>query len=240
MRSRAVAKDPVGQTGGCYDASVHRHAISGGIALLVWGCGLSVVGVAPDGLDAAAPPSDAAPAPALDAASSEVSEDVKPSVDSAPPPCTASGSTIECCAGSPCPAGTMACTSTGACTVTLHVQVNVDGQTDLVLKGPNLFWHHYRYVHPGVAKVNGAEWNSVWPSGIDRDCDCDSAPTMLPAPLPAKAQTIAFQNDTTDPGADPVGLQQPSDGNQFVAKVRFDDDSSGAHDYDVTVTYETR
>lgn len=208
---------------------------------------MSVVGLE-SGPDASLIPIEAGPFPEaatpIDATAADSGRTNEGGVDAGadaskplPPKCTPDG-TKACCGGDVCPAGTDVCTA-GQCTATLRVRVNIDGRTDLIMGKTGAFFRQHQFVRPGKAYLDEVTWSVKWPNG-DLGCECDSDPTTLPAPLANRAQTIALKDNTSDPGASAVVLDQPTTANGFVATLKFDDSGMGASDYDIVLTYATR
>ena len=75
----------------------------------------------------------------------------------------------------------------------LTIRAYIDGYSQLVIQGSNVYWHHIRAAAPGrlslvdePSYLNGAEWYPVWPNIPDaenRDCNCDSSAVsdLIPA-----------------------------------------------------------
>jgi hypothetical protein len=138
--------------------------------------------------------------------------------------------------GKACPVGSDKCVA-GVCYASLHIEVAIDGQTDLVITGGTVKWHHYQYVPPTATTLDGVVWNATWPAS-PTNCMCDSTnSTTITPPVPAKAQTATMVKTA---GRSPVSLGQPTAGNGYELRVKYYDNVSGSDNYDVTVTYESR
>ena len=174
----------------------HRHAVPGGIALLVAACGLSVTGVDPVDAGAlveasAAPLIDSgvdAVAPASDATAADVAVDTGPLCD-AP--------SLDCCGTGPCPAGTTECIN-GACFVSVDIAARIDGYDDLRLKG-----HRSRPTRHPVSSGP-----PVTVSGSEREPTLPVAPVSSLAvtptdPAPAPEASAAATAQPTPPGPPP-------------------------------------
>jgi len=126
---------------------------------------------------------------------------------------------------------------------TITVQAQIDGRSQLTIRGNTAQWHHFDFEAPGLSGfpptevptiINGANWTPVWPvTGSDRrvDCDCDSNEfTGVNPPLELADQTVTLN---VIQGRDTVTIvQQPAASNNYELIVEFNDNSVGG-----TATY---
>lgn len=217
------------------------RVIPGGIALILAGCGLSVMGTPSDGGDAGAS-AGTPPVVLVPDAANDVQTLPPPEVDAgedagvdATKPCE--GGPLECCGGAPCPAGTEACID-NKCVATLTITARIDGSSNLVLKGDKISWFHVSFDPPSNVKIDNTSWSTTFPNPPGDICNCKSSGTIgLSPPLPARPQNGALVQ--TD-GRSPVTLDPATDANDHTLSVRFADVDNSDDDYAVTLTYETR
>jgi len=120
----------------------------------------------------------------------------------------------------------------------ITVQAQIDGRSQLTIRGNTAQWHHFEFEAPGLSNfpptevptiINGANWIPVWPvTGSDRrvDCDCDSNEfTGVNPPLEMADQTVTLNliqaRDTV------TIVQQPAASNNYELIVEFNDNSEG-------------
>jgi len=139
----------------------------------------------------------------------------------------------------------------------LNVKAFIDGRSDLIIQGNNVWWHHLDFAAPG--KLDGADfptylnsfpWFPAWPQpGENRFCDCDSSIyNQLSPPLggdgsPISIDIIAapdFQRREARYNISVTIIQQPSPNNNFTAIIEFNDDPPpGAIWYEINISYNT-
>jgi hypothetical protein len=142
------------------------------------------------------------------------------------------------CQPRPVPGG---CTKN--CTVDLLVRAYVDGRSELLLSRAGMRWHHVSGAAPGRWRganeptfVNGNAWTPAWPAeGENRDCGCASDVAPNVAPLGFKPQTVTMKPIT---GRGTVTVEQPTQQNQFEARIVFDDPAREPGWYEVAIRYE--
>jgi len=128
----------------------------------------------------------------------------------------------------------------------LDIKAFIDGRSDLVIQGNNVWWHHYDYAAPGrwlganePTYLNSFSWFPDWPQpGENRDCGCNSSVyDQLSPPLgvdgsPISVAIISARGSVTI-------VQQPSQNNGFAAIVEFDDNPpGGAAWYEISIFYD--
>jgi len=142
---------------------------------------------------------------------------------------------------------------------TLNVRAYIDGRSHLIVRGEEIYWHHYDFAAPGrhsdapggnvPTYLNEAPWYPTWPGDppdhdpadpIDnevRDCDCRTLDAYAIAPpLPLETAMVAV---SPIHARGPVTvIQQPNALNDYTLIVEFNDNApSGAAWYNVTLAY---
>lgn len=141
------------------------------------------------------------------------------------------GVTVDAGAGSDGAAD--ACAATVCTVLPLVIAADVDGFTDLVLKGGTLRWHHTKYEVPANTTINGVRWTPEWPTP-SKSCDCDSTALTLSPPLPPREQEVQVAQEA---GRIPVKVEQPTAANDFTLTVRFQDAPSSVDSYRIRIDY---
>lgn len=143
----------------------------------------------------------------------------------------------------------LAAAQAGAVQCSLRVRAWIDGESELHIKGNTARWHHIDAAAPGregcpainePTILGPASWFPEWPDNKEgcrnQDCNCDSSSfPNLCAALPAIEQQVDM---VVDRARDSVEImQQPSAKNEYELIVRYDDPSSSADWYDVTLRF---
>jgi hypothetical protein len=135
----------------------------------------------------------------------------------------------------------------------LNVQALIDGKSQLVIQGNNVWWHHIEAAAPGrhsgandPTVLNGHNWFPSWPDIPDaenRDCGCNSSEYHGLSPALASDETpVEITVIKPGPGERPEGtlvwvVEQPSASNGYTAIVEFDDSQGGSYLYNINITY---
>lgn len=142
--------------------------------------------------------------------------------------------------------------------ITIEIRADIDGRSQLILRGNTAQWHHFDFAAPGrqlftnfPTTINSVDWYPIWPDVPDaenRDCNCfsDIFTGVVPA-LPAQPMEIGLQIlSVVRPGArcEPTGtiaiVQFPTPDNNFTTIVEFDDNpQDGSAFYDVRLRIRT-
>jgi hypothetical protein len=126
----------------------------------------------------------------------------------------------------------------------LNVRAFVDGRSQVVMKGSDVWWHHVEYSAPGWSggtflptSINGSSWTPVWPSpGDNSSCNCDSSHYTPLAPAMAAAENTIQVTKIAGRGT-AVILQQPSAANDYTAIIEIYDEAGGADWHELDITY---
>ncbi|MBS1119727.1 MAG: exported protein of unknown function [Deltaproteobacteria bacterium] len=114
----------------------------------------------------------------------------------------------------------------------LHIEADIDGRSDLILKGTTVTWMHHQFAAPGrqgftdfPTKLDAALWLPTWPDVPDaenRDCECMSSTfAALPVGVPRAPATVTITPSQAR-GA-PTAVQLPSASNDYTLIVELDD-----------------
>ena len=126
------------------------------------------------------------------------------------------------------------------CGCPIRIEADIDGRSQLVLRGSTAQWHHIDFAAPGRLEdpsfcgrpqlylptvINDLEWYPAWPdvpSPENRGCDCDSDiyDDIVPA-LPESALTPVLNVIQARYRARIV--QAPSSTNDYTTIIEFDD-----------------
>lgn len=124
----------------------------------------------------------------------------------------------------------------------LTVRAEIDGLSQLMIKGNTIWWHHINWEPPGLwgdenaTALNGEEWYPEWPEGDLTDCNCDSSIfEALESPLPEDS-TIISVNVVSGRGSVTVA-QQPNQDNDYTAIIEFDDYIPAADWYEIIIDH---
>ncbi len=140
---------------------------------------------------------------------------------------------------------------------TIEIVADIDGRSQLILRGNTAQWHHLEYAAPGrengtdyPTTIDGVAWFPVWPDLPDaqnrQECFSDVFSDVVP-PLPAQPTEVGLQivsvvrEDYPGEGGGPVTIVQfPAPENDFTIIVEFDDNlPSGSAFYDVKLLIQT-
>ena len=127
---------------------------------------------------------------------------------------------------------------------TLNIQALIDGRTQLVIQGGDVWWHHFEFAVPGrwddmnePTILNGEEWMPVWPSsGQNYNTECTSSVySGLSPALAAMEQTVSFEIVQARRLVDII--QQPTADNGYTFIIQFFDNWGGAAWYNINISY---
>lgn len=125
--------------------------------------------------------------------------------------------------------------------ITIEIRADIDGRSQLILRGNTAQWHHFDFAAPGrqlftnfPTTINGVDWFPVWPdvpNAENRFCNCFSDVfTGVVPPLPAQPIEVGLQILSVvrhDAPGEPAGtvaiVQFPTPENNFTIIVEFDD-----------------
>jgi len=113
----------------------------------------------------------------------------------------------------------------------VNIRAYIDGYSQLVIQGNNVYWHHIGAAAPGrhlfgdePTYLNGAAWNPTWPDDPDaenRECNCDSSTSSdLIPPLPGNQ---SFVLNVIQARFSAHISQQPNVDNNYTLIIDFDD-----------------
>ncbi len=130
-------------------------------------------------------------------------------------------------------------------TFEIDAQAYIDGNSQLLLKGSHLLWHHLEHAAPGhwngnnfptvistkldgVTVANNLQWIPKWPQAQDRDVNNETYSTALPLKIPAMslASTLVTLQTLTD--REGLRLAVPTDVSADTLVLDFDDNGSDA------------
>ena len=130
---------------------------------------------------------------------------------------------------------------------TLNVRAFIDGQSQLIIHGDSVRWHHLGATAPGRQFVNeptylnGEAWYPTWPDvpdSLNTNCDCDSSTYVGVPALGRKDQSVNLEVIQARHTVSIV--QQPSAGNDYTFVVEFDDGPpDGADWYEIDLGYSS-
>ena len=123
----------------------------------------------------------------------------------------------------------------------LTVRAEIDGRSELLIQGNDVWWHHYDFEGPGMwgddqpTFLNGEMWYPNWPSEENAFCDCDSdkAPLIVPT-LKSDGSPITLQ--VLSARGTIVIVEQPSMANAFTARIEFNDPAPDRDWFEVRIT----
>lgn len=131
---------------------------------------------------------------------------------------------------------------------TLKVRAYIDGRSQLVLRGNEIYWHHLDFAAPGrhfdaevnqPTYLNQVKWFPIWPDAPDRenrDCNCDSS-SYQSVPSLVQADKMV-QMDVVQGRGEVSILQQPSAANDYALIIELDDNPlSGPAWYEFDLSY---
>ena len=123
--------------------------------------------------------------------------------------------------------------------VTVRIEAQIDGRSQLRMIGSTVQWYHLEYAAPGrhagehlPTLIDGVAWFPSWPDEPDdenRDCQCLSDigevfdPPLPLAPAVATVTPIEVRRAATI-------VEQPTAGNGFATVVELDDTGEGGSD----------
>ena len=139
-------------------------------------------------------------------------------------------------------------------TFEIDVQAYIDGNSRLILKGSQIFWHHFAWTEPGkqdghdfstiiTTKMDGVEivhemqWMPQWQQAGQGDTGLCSAPlTLQMPPMPPAATLVTMQTLADREG---LRLSVPAGAQSDTLALDFDDgDAGGAAWYHVRLKFE--
>jgi hypothetical protein len=133
---------------------------------------------------------------------------------------------------------------------TLKVRAFIDGRSQLVIRGNEVYWHHLDWAAPGrhldaevpqPTYLNHVRWMPSWPDLLDtenRGCTCNSAP-FKEFPILAKHDQIIHLVVAQGRGKVSV-LQNPASNNDYTLIIEFDDNTQPGPDwYEIDLTYDS-
>jgi hypothetical protein len=130
----------------------------------------------------------------------------------------------------------------------LKVQAYIDGRSQLIIRGGQLYWHHLDFAAPGrhfdaranqPTYLNQTSWMPIWPDAPDsenRDCNCDSS-SYEGIPNLVKTDQAVWLDVEQGRGAVYI-IQQPNATNDYTLIVEFDDNPlDGPAWYEINLGY---
>jgi hypothetical protein len=113
----------------------------------------------------------------------------------------------------------------------LNIRAYIDGYSQLIIQGNNVYWHHIGAVAPGrldfvnePTYLNGTAWYPTWPDKPDeenKECNCSSSTfSDLIPPLPENQSFVLNVNQARYSAHI---SQQPNAGNEYTLIIDFDD-----------------
>jgi hypothetical protein len=127
----------------------------------------------------------------------------------------------------------------------LHVEADIDGKSNLIVKGTNVHWHHYEYAAPGreggtnlPTVLDTVNWQPVWPdqpTAENRYCNCDSSTySQLTIGVPRAPSTTTLSNIVKRVSITVV--KEPSFANDYTLELELNDvGASGSSTYKVDI-----
>jgi hypothetical protein len=112
----------------------------------------------------------------------------------------------------------------------IRITAQIDGRSQLILRGNTAQWHHFDYTAPGLwfanapTTVNGYDWYPSWPNGTGSGSTSsvlESVSPALPAsPIPVALALIEGRGSVTV-------VQQPTADNSYTTVIDFNDNEFG-------------
>ena len=141
---------------------------------------------------------------------------------------------------------TVTATPTPIPPTTLRVRAYIDGDSDLIVQGNTVRWHHLGAAAPGrllgvdePTYLNDVAWYPAWPDTPDsenRDCHCDSSSHVGVPALAKQDQIVSLKIFQARHKV--AVVQQPKAGNDYTLIVHFDDIPPGGADwYEISIGY---
>lgn len=120
------------------------------------------------------------------------------------------------------------------------VRAEIDGVSQLKIKGSIVWWHHIGWEPPEDIYLNDEEWYLLWPGEELTDCDCDSSSlNALESPLREDSTMISII--VVSARGEVEIVQQPNVGNDYTAVIEFDDHVDGSFPgsdvYEIIISY---
>lgn len=120
------------------------------------------------------------------------------------------------------------------------VRAEIDGVSQLKIKGSIMWWHHIDWEPPEEISLNDENWYLMWPGDELTDCDCDSSSlNALESPLREEPTMISI--DIVTARGEVEIVQQPDVGNDYTAVIEFDDHVGGifpgSEMYEIIINY---
>lgn len=119
----------------------------------------------------------------------------------------------------------------------LRVRVQIDGQSQLVIKKDRIYWHHVQWLRPGLwqgnepTMIGGYAWYPFWTDNIGFNPG-DSVALKVYTEFSTNGVGLLIHSARGN-----VSIkQQPTPANDFTLVVEFLDPEAGADDYDVTLS----
>lgn len=118
----------------------------------------------------------------------------------------------------------------------LRVRVQIDGQSQLVIKKDRVFWRHVQWMRPGTwqenkpTMIDGYAWYPVWADNIHFNPG-DSVALKVSTKFSTNGVSLLVHSARGS-----VSIkQQPTPATDFTLVVEFFDPEAGADEYDVTL-----
>lgn len=113
----------------------------------------------------------------------------------------------------------------------LTIRAYIDGYSQLIIQGDNVYWHHIAAAAPGrhafskePTYVNGTAWYPTWPDSPDaenKDCNCTSS--TLSSVNPALPEGQRFVLKVIEARYSVFISQQPNADNNYTLIIDFND-----------------